>query len=81
MNAFRPLSKQPWVVAGKQQRNRLGQAHTLSWGVGLYSFSDTIPVRLNRLLKCPLAVACVCPRRSRWEDPLNLSSMGETRAI
>jgi mycothiol system anti-sigma-R factor len=61
MNAFRPLSKQPWVVAGKQQRNRLGQAHTLSSGVGLYSFSDTIPVRLNRLLKCPLAVACVCP--------------------
>jgi mycothiol system anti-sigma-R factor len=51
------------VVAGKQQRNRLGQAHTLSSGVGLFLFSDTIPLRLNRLLRCPLAVACVCPAR------------------
>ena len=48
------------VVAGKQQRNRLGQAHTLSWSVGLCSFSDTIPLRLNRLLRGPLAVACDC---------------------
>jgi mycothiol system anti-sigma-R factor len=49
------------VVAGKQQRNRLGQAHTLPWSVGLFSFSDTIPLRLNRLLRGPLAVACACP--------------------
>jgi hypothetical protein len=49
------------VVAGKQQRNRLGRAHTLPWSVGLFSFSDTIPLRLNRLLRGPLAVACACP--------------------
>jgi mycothiol system anti-sigma-R factor len=61
MNALRPLSKQPWLSRVSSSVNRLGQAHTLSSGVGLFSFSDTIPLRLNRLLRCPSAVTCACP--------------------
>jgi len=68
------------AVAGKQQRNRLGQAHTVSWGVGLFSLRDTIPLQLNRLLRCPLAVACAYPATQPLGGSAELGIIVETRA-
>jgi hypothetical protein len=57
MNAFRLLRRQSWLPRVRPQRNRLGQAHTSSFGVGLFLLRDTIPLQFNRRLRCPLAVS------------------------
>jgi hypothetical protein len=64
------------AVAGKQQRSRLGQAHTSSCGVGLFLLRDTIPLQFNRRLRCPLAVPTTQPLGRSAE----LSVIGEARA-